>query len=144
MGQGWGGGRWGGWQPTSSGLYLHIHKPPTPVGCAGQPPLSPLLGRAGSVRRCLALRRGGPSLPSLSHRHQACLGRKPKSLPDHGSLCPRLVKSGLLHLLGCHTPPGCRAQDLDLPEGIFSVSNSIPSIDLASALFFFLMMDCLV
>lgn len=33
--------RWWG-QPTSSGLYLHIHKPPTVVGCATQPPLSPL------------------------------------------------------------------------------------------------------
>lgn len=29
-----------GGQPTSCGLYLHIHKPPTPVGCARQPPLS--------------------------------------------------------------------------------------------------------
>lgn len=29
-------------QPTSSGLYLHIHKPPILVGCSRQPPLSPV------------------------------------------------------------------------------------------------------
>lgn len=66
-----------GGQPTSSSLYLHIHKSPTPVGCGRQPSLSPVLASAAelTVRWYLALRRG-KRLPLPSHRCQDCLGRK--------------------------------------------------------------------
>lgn len=59
LGQGWEMGE--EWQPTSSGLYLHIHKPPHTGWLDEAAPTVPsAAGRAGSVRWYLALRRGGP------------------------------------------------------------------------------------
>lgn len=80
----------------------------------------------------------GPEAPLTQPRAPGLPGEeagKPEALPDHGSVCPRLVKSGLLRLLGWLAPPGHRAQDKDLPEDLFPVSNIILSIYLARVLF---------
>lgn len=45
---GWGWEMAGG-QPTSSGLYMNIHKAPTLVGCAGQPPVSSVPAAAAGL-----------------------------------------------------------------------------------------------
>ena len=62
-------------QPTSSGLYLHIHKPPHWLAVLGSPhcPQCPWLQQGWACQTCTEKGQKA-SLPS--HRHQACLGRK--------------------------------------------------------------------
>lgn len=88
-----------GSQPAPACICIFISPPPRPspplVGCARQPPLSPVPAAASSEL-------GLSDSASPSHRHQACLGRK-QGNQSHFltmALCPRLVKGGLLQLLG--------------------------------------------
>lgn len=95
----------GGSQPAPASICIFISPfhphPHTGWLCQAAPTVPSACFGAGSVRQCLALRRGG-RLSSPSHRHQACLGRK-QGNQNHFltmALCPRLVKGGLLQLLG--------------------------------------------
>lgn len=66
-----------GGQPTSSSFYLHIHKPPTPVGCARQPPLSPVpVSAAGLVCQMVPCTKKGQEASLTQRQAPGCLGRK--------------------------------------------------------------------
>lgn len=138
-------------QPTSSGLYLHIHQPLPPP----PPYWSAVLG-SPHCPQCLWLLRSRVCqiVPCTEKRWEASLTQpqapglpgeeagKPKSLPDHGSV-PKAGKGWAAAAPGVVNPTWLKNLGLDLPEGIFSVSNTVSSVYLARVLFW-MTMECLL
>ena len=138
-------------QPTSSGLYLHIHQPPLPtptlVGCARQPPLSPVPA-AASLELDLS--------DSASHWEEVggfphpATGTRPAwggSRETKITSWPWLCAEGWWRV-GCSSSWGGESHlaeepGPELPEGVFSVSNTVSSVYLAPALFC-MTMECLL
>lgn len=133
----WGGsGRWqGGSQPALASICIFI-TPPHWLAAIGSP----------HCPQCQRLQQGWvcQMVPCTEKRWEASLTQpqapglpgeeagKPKSLHDCGCVAAPVP--------GVASPTWLKSPGPDLPEGIFSVSNTIPSIYLSRALF--MMMEC--
>lgn len=142
-------------QPTSSGLYLHIHQPLPPPPHWLAVLVSPHCPQCLRLLRLLWLRSWVCQIvPCPEKRWEASLTQpqapglpgeeagKPKSLPDHGSV-PKAGKGWAAAAPWMVNPTWLKSLGLDLPKGIFSVSNTLSSVYLAQVLFW-MTMECLL